>query len=205
MSNDKETKSKLLLSARKEFMEKGYNKASLRNICKNAGVTTGALYFFFKDKEDLFAAIVEEPLNKLHGLMMQHYNGEKEDLENLGEYENFENDDEAALSTIHFMYKYYDEFQLLLTKSQGSRFENCIDDFVEISEKLYKMFADMVSEKTGSSKIDDYMIHLVVHMQIDAFVHLLTHEESEEAAVEHMKYIVKFLTSGWFGMFNKIR
>ena len=36
-------------------------KASLRNICKEAGVTTGALYFFFKDKEDLFAALVEKP------------------------------------------------------------------------------------------------------------------------------------------------
>ena len=62
MKNDKETRQKLLVSAKKEFMEKGYVKASLRNICKNAGVTTGALYFFFKDKEDLFGNLIREPL-----------------------------------------------------------------------------------------------------------------------------------------------
>ena len=58
MKEEKETKERLLISAKKEFVEKGYLQASLRNICKNAGVTTGALYFFFQDKEDLFAAVV---------------------------------------------------------------------------------------------------------------------------------------------------
>ena len=54
MNDEKETVRKLSDSAKKEFMEKGFMKASLRNICKNAGVTTGALYFFFKDKDALF-------------------------------------------------------------------------------------------------------------------------------------------------------
>ena len=43
MKDDRETKEKLLASAEHEFMEKGYQGASLRNISKNAGVTTGAL------------------------------------------------------------------------------------------------------------------------------------------------------------------
>ena len=76
MKEEKETKEKLLLSARKEFAQKGYLQASLRNICKNAGVTTGALYFFFQDKEDLFAAIVEKPLQKLYQVMELHYQEE---------------------------------------------------------------------------------------------------------------------------------
>ena len=50
MKDEKETREKLLASARQEFLEKGYTQASLRSICKNAGVTTGALYFFFQDK-----------------------------------------------------------------------------------------------------------------------------------------------------------
>ena len=49
MVNEKETKRKLQECAMKEFLEKGYMKASLRNICREAGVTTGALYFFFID------------------------------------------------------------------------------------------------------------------------------------------------------------
>lgn len=57
MGTDRETKEKLLVSAKSEFMEKGYAKASLRKICADAGVTTGALYFFFKGKEDLFRSL----------------------------------------------------------------------------------------------------------------------------------------------------
>ena len=61
LAQDKATKEKLLESAKKEFLEKGYMKASLRTICKNAGVTTGALYFFFQGKEDHRVKPVNDP------------------------------------------------------------------------------------------------------------------------------------------------
>ena len=51
--HDSETKIHLIQCAKKEFMEKGFVGASLRGICQKAGVTTGALYFFFQDKDDL--------------------------------------------------------------------------------------------------------------------------------------------------------
>lgn len=41
----KQTEQKLIKSGREEFLEKGYAKANLRDICKAAGVTTGAFYF----------------------------------------------------------------------------------------------------------------------------------------------------------------
>ena len=47
-----EKKDLLLRSAQTEFLKYGYDKASLRNICRNADMTTGALYFFFKNKEN---------------------------------------------------------------------------------------------------------------------------------------------------------
>ena len=54
MGDELETREKLLEGAMAEFSENGYMKASLRKICADAGVTTGALYFFFKNKNDLF-------------------------------------------------------------------------------------------------------------------------------------------------------
>ena len=47
-------------AAMQEFLEKGFKSASLRNIVKTAGVTTGAFYGYFKSKEDLFEALVGE-------------------------------------------------------------------------------------------------------------------------------------------------
>ena len=79
MENEKENKKRLLECALKEFSEKGYMKASLRNICKEDGVTTGAMYFFFKDKDDLFASLVTGPLSKLEELIKLHFEEEYTD------------------------------------------------------------------------------------------------------------------------------
>ena len=80
MDKDKQTKIKLIECAKKEFIEKGYMKASLRNICKEAGVTTGAMYFFFKDKEELFESIVAAPLMSLMNTIRAHLNKKKDFL-----------------------------------------------------------------------------------------------------------------------------
>ena len=51
------TLQKILEAARKEFLAKGFQSASLRNIVKTAGVTTGAFYGYYKSKEELFDAL----------------------------------------------------------------------------------------------------------------------------------------------------
>lgn len=58
----------MLQSAQREFLDKGYEKASLRSIAQNAGVTTGALYVRFPNKSALFAALVEPYPAHLLGL-----------------------------------------------------------------------------------------------------------------------------------------
>ena len=58
-------------AALSEFLEKGFLGASLRQIVKNAGVTTGALYGYFSSKEALFASIVEPHAAALMGRFME--------------------------------------------------------------------------------------------------------------------------------------
>ena len=53
-----------------EFLDKGFQGASLRQIVKNAGVTTGAFYGYFSSKEALFASIVEPHAAALMGKFM---------------------------------------------------------------------------------------------------------------------------------------
>lgn len=55
--SEENTREQLLSAAKAEFLRCGYQKASLRKICATADVTTGALYFFFKNKEQLFTKL----------------------------------------------------------------------------------------------------------------------------------------------------
>ncbi|MCH7908991.1 MAG: TetR family transcriptional regulator, partial [Candidatus Hydrogenedentes bacterium] len=55
-----EAQIRLVESAIKLFASKGYDGASIREIVRDAGVTRPVLYYYFKNKEDLFCCIVEQ-------------------------------------------------------------------------------------------------------------------------------------------------
>lgn len=65
------TLKKIQEAAMAEFLDKGFQGASLRQIVKNAGVTTGAFYGYFSSKEALFASIVEPHAAALMGRFME--------------------------------------------------------------------------------------------------------------------------------------
>lgn len=202
MGEDKETRKKLLGSAKQEFLEKGYMKASLRTICRNVGVTTGALYFFFQDKEDLLKQLVEEPLKGLISIMESHFSEEMGIESAMISIQDDSKDIKAAKEIVHFMYQHYDIFQILLAKSQGSVYENITSQFADGIENHYNRLLDRLSAEFGIQKPEHYMIRWLSRIQIDAFVHLLIHERDEERAVKHIEKIVVYLLSGWNGLFS---
>ena len=200
MGEDKETKERLIESAKAEFTEKGYMKASLRKICASAGVTTGALYFFFTDKEDLFSAIVGKPLDELNNLLLGHFAVENEmPLSEI--YEHIDGGhDELSAALIHHLYANYDAFMLLLTKAQGTQFEGAVDQMVDMIEITYRAMAENIARKLPNKEVNPYMLHWLSHMIIDAFIHLITHEQDESRAVVIMSRIMNFLVGGWMDL-----
>jgi AcrR family transcriptional regulator len=55
-----ETRAELIAAASHAFARKGFHGASLEEIARDAGYTTGAVYWHFKYKDDLFLAVYEE-------------------------------------------------------------------------------------------------------------------------------------------------
>ncbi len=205
MKQDKETRNKLLESARAEFLEKGYMKASLRTICKNAELTTGALYFFFKDKDDLFCSLVKDTVEGIRGVMLMHYQEERQHANIAEEIVDDGTDDlEAAVQAIHQMYQHRDDVLLVLTKSQGSSMENILDQFIEESEEHLQAMAKEIQKRKPDVVIDHNYIHWLAHMQIDAFVYMITHIENEIEAIRYMAQAVTFMIEGWNGMLKKM-
>lgn len=201
MAHDKETREKLIESAKAEFMEKGYNKASLRTICSNAGVTTGALYFFFEDKADLFRAIVGNAVDGLFEIMQVHFDEDDDivanvDADNTDDY--IDDHSEIAQQLIHHIYKNYDAAILVLTRSQGSEYENIVDKIVDITESKSIEMMEKIAAKTGErKKLNKYMLHLVIHIVVDSFVQLVIHEPDKKKALKSIKKVFRMTMHNW--------
>ena len=134
MPINNESREKLIECAKKDFIEKGFTNASLRSICSQAGLTTGAVYFLFKDKNGLLEAVVSDALNELMALLHTHI-----EQENKGDISDFSyvagGHDSFAKQLVDLLYSHYDEMMILLEKSQGSQFENITDRMVEMLDE----------------------------------------------------------------------
>ena len=53
------------------FMQMGFDAASMNDITREAGVSKGTLYVYFKNKEDLFAAIIERQKMRIFGQLQE--------------------------------------------------------------------------------------------------------------------------------------
>lgn len=187
----------LIEAAKKEFLAKGYNKASLRSICASAGVTTGALYFFFDSKAELFAEIVDGPVNGLKELVIEHFKEDSEQMAHLLSLNDIEMDhSDLSDELIEYIYRYYDSFMLILNSAENTIYENCVDEFVEMTEKLVP---EMMSGIKGYT-FDEYMAHWMAHISIDAIIHVINHEKDKEDAKKRMRSVMNYLVQGWVNL-----
>ena len=66
------TRAALLRAAEKVFGEKGYYAASISEITQEAKVAMGTFYLYFKDKEDIFRALVAHMLELVRAHLRKH-------------------------------------------------------------------------------------------------------------------------------------
>lgn len=77
------TKDKIIESAIDLFAELPYEIVSVAQICKNAGVSNGIIYSYFKNKNDLFQYLLEEVIKRIENYFNNNIKGNnvKERLE----------------------------------------------------------------------------------------------------------------------------
>lgn len=64
-------RTRILEEATRLFMAYGYNGISMREIAEAVGVSKAGLYYHFKDKEDLFLAILHDALRRMEQVVAQ--------------------------------------------------------------------------------------------------------------------------------------
>ena len=167
---EKTTLERILSAAMQEFLEKGYQSASLRNIVKTAGVTTGAFYGYYKSKEELFEALVGEQ----YDYFMDCFRKAQYDFAALPPEEQPDNLSSVSGECMHEMllyaYEHLNEFKLILCHSEGTRFSGMIDERLE---------------------------HILITGMFNTFFELIIHEMPLPEAEYYLQEMRAFYTAGW--------
>lgn len=196
-----ETKKKILDSAMAEFLEKGFMNASLRTIAANAGLTTGAMYRHFKDKDALFCALVDEAIDFTTKTVMLADSAHHMDLDNVVSEEHFEEEAKQTNELLNYIFNNFDAFTLLLTKSAGSTHEHFQEEICELYTKnCGQTFNWMYKNQISTKKIDKMTVHFIASTVINAFVEIITHKMTKKAASQYIQNIEEFTRYGMMHM-----
>lgn len=199
MSENEQTTLNLILSAAmQEFLEKGFKSASLRNIVKTAGVTTGAFYGYYHSKEDLFEALVGEQYDFLLNCFCKAQN-EFADIPPEKQPDNLTDiSGECMYEMLLYAYEHLNQFKLILCCAEGTRFSKLIDEMVEIETKGTHDYLEVL-EKLGrpSPPIDERLEHILITGMFNTFFELIIHEMPIEEAKHYLKEMRAFYTAGW--------
>ncbi len=185
-------------AAMQEFLDKGFKSASLRNIVKTAGVTTGAFYGYYDSKEDLFEALV----GKQYDFLLERFCRAQKEFAELPPQEQPDNltstSGECMYDMLLYAYEHLNEFKLILCHSEGTRFSHLIDEMVEIETKGTHDYI-AVLEKLGrpSPHIDERLEHILITGMFNTFFELIIHEMPLEEAMHYLDEMRAFYTAGW--------
>lgn len=172
----KQTGQKLIRSGRDEFLEKGYAKANLRDICRAAGVTTGAFYFSFGNKEALLAAILDPVITDYKHMCSVLAKREEEDP---GTAE----DNERQM--MEYLSEHRTEAIILMEKSAGSRYEGFRK---QIDMPMQDAFESYFSKFMGYSP-DRELIRILVSMRLQGYMELIKGDYTVEERIRLAKEI----------------
>ena len=189
--------------AKQEFLENGFQKASLRTIATKANTTTGSIYTRFGDKEGLFSAIVEPTATELITMFTQIQKefrqfSKEQQQELVGEYASNSLD-----GMIDFMYTHFTECKLLLEHAQGTNYENFANWFVEIEEEYTQKYISFLgSSISGNKKMDEDLIHMITTAYFESFFEIIRHNMEIGEAKSYFKVLGQYHLSGFKAIFH---
>lgn len=188
-----------------EFLDKGFRGASLRQIVRNAGVTTGAFYGYFSCKEALFASIVEPHAKALMNRFVdaqlsfsalpssekpQHVGVES------GEYIDW---------MVDYVYEHKDPVKILFSCAEGTSYDNFIHNMVEIEEEATLNYLDTLRQMGKDiPTLDKSLCHIIASTMFDSIFEIIIHDIPYDEAKRNIKLLRDFYSAGWQRLMGQI-
>lgn len=185
-------------AAMAEFLDKGFLGASLRQIVKNAGVTTGAFYGYFSSKEALFASIVEPHAAALMGKFMEAQISFAE----LPEREQPEHMGVESGAYVDWMVDYIcahrEPVKLLLCRAEGTSYEHFVHRMVEVEVEYTIQYMEVL-RRLGRDipALDQSLCHIIASGMFNGIFEIVVHDMPRDQALRDVAQLRDFYTAGW--------
>ena len=192
------TRDNILRAAMAEFLDKGFQGASLRQIVKNAGVTTGAFYGYFSSKEALFNALVEPHAAALMGRFMEAQTSFAE----LPEEQQPAHMGVESSSCVHWMVDYICQHRqpvkLLLTRAEGTGYEHFVHNMVEVEVEYTLQYMEVL-RRLGREvpQLSRSLCHIIASGMMGGIFEIVVHDMPREQALRDVDQLRDFYTAGW--------
>lgn len=198
-----DTEKNILNTARKHFLKDGFSGASLRNIVKDAGLTTGAFYKYYPTKEALFDALTDPYIEHIY----QIYDHVVEDFEKLSAKEQISNMSDTSGDgidqMIDYIYEHYDNFRLLLKCGDSGKFETFIHNMVDREMRSSLEYVKKMKEDGIEIPIvGESLMHMIYTGFFSSIFQIIEHDIDKETAKRNVHKLREFNTGGWERLWN---
>ena len=198
-----DTEKNILNTARKHFLKDGFSGASLRNIVKDAGLTTGAFYKYYPTKEALFDALTDPYIEHIY----QIYDRVVEDFEKLSAKEQTSNMSDTSGDgmdqMIDFIYELFDIFRLLLKCGDSGKFETFIHNMVDREMRSSLEYVKKMKEDGIEIPIvGESLMHMIYTGFFSSIFQIIEHDIDKETAKRNVHKLREFNTGGWERLWN---
>ena len=192
-----DTEKNILNTARKHFLKDGFSGASLRNIVKDAGLTTGAFYKYYPTKEALFDALTDPYIEHIY----QIYDRIVEDFEKLSAKEQTSNMSDTSGDgmdqMIDYIYEHYDNFRLLLKCGESGKFETFIHNMVDREMRSSLEYVKKMKEDGIEIPIvGESLMHMIYTGFFSSIFQIIEHDIDKETAKRNVHKLREFNTGG---------
>ena len=193
-----DTYTEILKNAKTEFLQKGFEKASMRSIAAMTGITAGALYKHFPSKAAIFEALVQPLITQTLSIGTDFSDVAVHLFETKGSAAIKEAIYVSLQNLFTFVYSHFDEFKLLFNRSAGTKYENVRHEFVMADVAACKKFiGDLKQRGINVRPLNDEQLHLIYSAALTPFFEIITHEYSYKKTQEFMDILTDVMYFCW--------
>ena len=175
------TRDLILDKARDLFVVKGFEHVSMRQIAKELECSHGAIYYHFKNKAELFYAIVVSHFDLLEAKLNQIYNQNMDDEEKLKA---------IMLGYIEFGLTHQSHYEIMFLTRDDEVLNYLNEKPMIVYDKFAKSLYSLSEQKLSIRDI--WSIFISLHGFVTHYIgHIVGYEEVKDAAIYHVNFLLK--------------